>query len=66
MLMLGLVALLLAGCGDSSEEESTTPGSGLSEAERALEPPGDTTDGIELSWDDLVPADWQPETLMEE
>ncbi|MFW5724065.1 MAG: DUF3299 domain-containing protein [Halochromatium sp.] len=64
--MLGLVALLLAGCGDSSEEEATTPGSGLSEAERALEPPGGTTDGIELSWDDLVPADWQPETLMEE
>lgn len=65
MLMLGLV-LLLAGCGGSSEDESTTPGSGLTEAERALEPPADMADGIELSWDDLIPADWQPETLMEE
>ncbi len=64
--MLGLVALLLAGCGGSSEDHSAPSGAGLTEAELALEPPGDMADGIELSWDDLIPADWQPETLMEE
>ncbi|MBK5931792.1 DUF3299 domain-containing protein [Halochromatium salexigens] len=47
--MLGLLALLLAGCGGAPDD-----GKGLAEEE------------LELSWDDLIPADWQPETLMEE
>lgn len=56
-----LVLLGLGGCGDEQEH----PRRGLSEEELALEAP--TAGGsVELSWDDLVPADWQPETLMEE
>jgi hypothetical protein len=53
-----LLPLLLSSCGDDDRKE------GLSKEELALEAP----DGgaVELSWDDLIPADWQPETLMEE
>ncbi|MEA3640272.1 MAG: DUF3299 domain-containing protein [Lamprobacter sp.] len=51
-------SLLLSSCGDEGRE------TGLSDKELALEAP----DGhaVELSWDDLIPADWQPEALMEE
>lgn len=61
-----LAMLLLVACADQSDEAPKVPetGNGLSDAELSIEPP----DGLarELSWDDLIPADWQPETLMEE
>jgi hypothetical protein len=54
--------LLLAGCGDQAGDGQTK--SGLTEAELAIESPDGSA--RELSWDDLIPADWQPEALMEE
>jgi hypothetical protein len=66
--LLGLILILLAGCGDRSGDDTAGSGStaneGLSETELAMEAPDGTA--RELSWDDLIPADWQPEALMEE
>lgn len=66
--LLGIILVLLAGCGDRSGDDtagsSTEPREGLSETELAMEAPDGTA--RELSWDDLIPADWQPEALMEE
>jgi hypothetical protein len=68
-----LLLALLAGCGDDSEPGSgpaTSADTELSADEIAAEVT-DSTDwqaGVthELEWDDLIPADWQPETLMKE
>ncbi|MEA1049504.1 DUF3299 domain-containing protein [Lamprobacter modestohalophilus] len=57
-LLIILLPLLLSGCGDDDREE------GLSKQELALEAPDGSA--VEISWDDLIPADWQPEALMEE
>ncbi len=60
------MALLLTGCGDQSGAPSgdAETSDGLSDTELAIEPPDGTA--RELSWNDLIPADWQPEALMEE
>lgn len=60
-----LMMLLLGGCGDKpGDDEQATDGE-LTAEELAVEAP---TPGAvrELAWDDLIPADWQPEQLMEE
>ena len=62
---VGLLALLLTGCGDQSDKATgDAETKGLTDKELAIEPPDGTA--RELSWDDLIPADWQPEQLMEE
>ncbi|WP_242519145.1 DUF3299 domain-containing protein [Halochromatium roseum] len=57
-LLLILLPLLLSSCGDDDRSE------GLSQEELALEAPDGSA--VEISWDDLIPVDWQPEALLEE
>jgi hypothetical protein len=64
-----LFVLLLSGCGDGADDDATDAERGLSDEELAVEGPGSLMpDGVtrELSWDNLIPADWQPEKLMDE
>ncbi|NEX16065.1 MAG: DUF3299 domain-containing protein [Halochromatium sp.] len=63
-LLLLLLLLLLAGCGDQAGDDQGGGQGGLTDAELAIETPDGSA--RELSWDDLIPADWQPEMLMEE
>ncbi|WP_462322904.1 DUF3299 domain-containing protein [Halochromatium sp.] len=58
--------MLLAGCSDDSSDDTTggAETGGLTEQELAIEPSDGTA--RELSWNDLIPADWQPEVLMEQ
>jgi hypothetical protein len=62
-----VLALLLAGCGPQQDQAAKGPGgeTPAEVAEQAL-PPADTAAVPDLEWDDLIPADWQPEKLFEE
>ena len=57
-----LLPLLLPGCGDAPDSvDNAKPA-----AESTANPPAATIPDIqELDWDALIPADWQPEKLME-
>jgi hypothetical protein len=60
-----IALLLLAGCSDEPSD-AEGPGDGaLTKEELAVEPPA-PGEAREISWDDLIPADWQPEQLMDE
>jgi len=65
--------MLLAGCGEDDDTGPEAPSSssvGLTTDELAAEASKDSDwqAGVtrELVWDDLIPADWQPERIMEE
>ena len=62
-----MLALLLVGCGDE-QGRTGDAGSGDTPAQVAEEaPPAEDAGGVpDLEWDDLIPADWQPEKLMSE
>lgn len=59
-----VLTLLLAACGGESEQETTSKPTeaGLTSEELAA----DIDLGPALEWDDLIPADWRPETLFEQ
>ena len=70
LLLAFLFIILATGCGEQSELQPTAPATDAQEATSATEPdipalanaaPGTVP---ELEWDDLIPADWQPEKLM--
>jgi hypothetical protein len=70
LLLVFLFIILATGCGEQSEQQPAAPATGAPEATSATEPdipalanaaPGTVP---ELEWDDLIPADWQPEKLM--
>jgi hypothetical protein len=68
-LLAALLILLLSACSDGSDDGTTDAERGLSDEELAVEGPGSLMpEGTtrELSWDNLIPADWQPEKLMDE
>lgn len=58
-----LTAGLLSGCSDD-QPPAKTASSGLSQAELTAEPAAKDGEYRELSWDDLIPADWAPDKLM--
>jgi hypothetical protein len=64
--LLVAVLLLLAGCGQEDDGEPIaappSPPGQLTEEELAA----DINLGPALEWDDLIPRDWQPETLFEQ
>ena len=70
VLLPGLLALLLAGCGEQSAQQPAAPNAAGQDAtpttEQTISAIADVAPGEvpELEWDDLIPADWQPEKLM--
>jgi hypothetical protein len=64
LLTATVLTLLLAACGGESEQETTSKPTeaGLTSEELAA----DIDLGPALEWDDLIPADWRPETLFEQ
>ncbi len=64
LLFVAELTLLLAGCGGEPEQETAGRPSdaGLTSEELAA----DIELGRALQWDDLIPADWRPETLFEQ
>jgi hypothetical protein len=60
-----IASLMLSGCGDEPAPQDKTAGAPAAETTPPAQTPapGETP---ELEWDDLIPADWQPETLMTE
>ena len=67
----GLLILVLTGCGEQSTEPPETTDAADqagTQAEQTIPAIADAAPGEvpELEWDDLIPADWQPEKLMAE
>jgi hypothetical protein len=58
-----LLAILVAGCGDDAGTDTNTAAPPATE-DGSVAAPGEVNLGPELEWDDLIPADWQPEKLM--
>ena len=67
-LLAALLALLLAGCGEQSTppQPSSSDAAGPDGTDQTIPAIADAAPGEvpELEWDDLIPADWQPEKLM--
>ncbi len=67
-LLPALLALLLAGCGEQSTppQSSSSDAAGPDGTDQTIPAIADAAPGEvpELEWDDLIPADWQPEKLM--
>jgi hypothetical protein len=73
LLLPFLLIVLTAGCGEQSDRQPAAPDTGAEVATPATESAiaaipaiADAAPGTvpELEWDDLIPADWQPEKLM--
>jgi hypothetical protein len=60
----------VAACGETGPEPSESPQSSVSRPESATpggaDDPGAASTIRELQWDDLIPADWQPQKILED